>query len=419
MDRLNDIGLSIPEILLPAGNVDMEKWAVIACDQFTSEKEYWKQVANHVGDAPSTLNMILPEAYLEESKGETLVDDINGTMERFLDIGLLEKQPPGFILVDRSTPYVSRRLGLVAAVDLECYSFEKGATTLVRPTEGTVLDRLPPRMAIRRNAPLDLPHILLLIDDPQETVIGPVFENRDKLAKLYDFQLQQNGGQITGWFLDQSQTGSIAAALENLVSDNLLFAVGDGNHSLATARQLWLEKKKSGASPDDPSRYAMVEIENIHDNGLLFHPIHRVLFNIDQDLFITAITKALGGTFTSGQAIAKNPQNGLHTIGMITGQAEGIINFQTEDGRLTVEHIQQFLDDLLRDNPSVSVDYVHDQEPVRQLGSQKGNIGIYLPDVDKTTFFDRIRTIGPFPRKTFSIGHGQEKRYYIESRLLR
>jgi len=288
--RLEKIGIGLPEILLPKKGTDLAKWAVVACDQFSSERDYWERVKSVVGDAPSTLGLIIPECYLEDGDTETRVREINGRMKSYLE-DLLEPLEPGFVLVDRKTAHCESRKGLVLAVDLETYSFEAGATSLIRPTEGTILKRLPPRMAVRRGAVLDLPHILLLLDDPGRTVIEPLFSARKSFRKVYEFDLMAKGGSVAGWHVPEEALHDAALALEKLAAGGFLFAVGDGNHSLATAKSLWEEKKASGAVPDDPARWALVEVENIHDEGLHFHPIHRVLFGLDEEEFLAEMAK--------------------------------------------------------------------------------------------------------------------------------
>lgn len=417
-ERFEKIGLNIPEILLPADNVDISKWAVIACDQFTSEQDYWRETEKNVGDAISTLNIILPEAYLEEGDTEELIEKINTTQKQYLESGVLKKLKPGFILVERSTEFAESRKGLILAVDLENYSFETGANAMIRPTEGTVLDRLPPRMNIRRGACLDLPHILLLIDDPKGGVIETLFEKRDQMEKLYDFELMQKGGHLKGWFADEAQIEAVADAFEALAEDGFLFAVGDGNHSLAAAKQLWEEKKQNGASADDPARFALVEVENIHDAGLIFHPIHRVLFGVDEADFTKALSEKLNGTIEAGQPVARTAEGNDHFIGLVSPTQKGVMKFTQPQQRLTVEFVQEFLDEYLAANPDVKIDYIHDTQPALDLGVLEGNIALFLPDLNKDVFFQRMINVGPYPRKTFSIGEAPEKRYYLESRRL-
>lgn len=415
--RLEKIGIGLPEILLPKAGTDLSKWSVVACDQFSSERHYWEKAREIVGGAPSTLRLILPECYLEDGDTEARVEAINAEMKRVLE-NVLEPLEPGFVLIDRRTAHAPSRKGLVLSVDLEAYSFEPGAESLIRPTEGTILKRLPPRMAIRRGATLDLPHILLLLDDPERTVIEPLFAAKNSFRKLYDFELMQDGGSIAGWHVPAEALEGAVSALERLARGGFLFAVGDGNHSLAAAKSLWEEKKAAGAGPDDPARWALVEVENIHDEGLHFHPIHRVLFDVDAGALLEEMKEALGGRMEDGVA-EPTPKTGTgHVIGVITGQKEARFVFNPKEERMTVEFFQEFLDAYLARHPEVTIDYIHGEESVRQMGTQPGNAGFYMPPLDKTAFFKRMVEVGPYPRKTFSIGEATEKRYYLESRKL-
>jgi len=417
-EDLTGTGLAVPEILLPAEGVDLSRWSVIACDQFTSDRSYWEEVDRFVGDAPSTLRITLPEVYLEEARLADRVKAINRTMDQYLDSGVLVAAGYGWVLVDRSTRFVESRKGLVVALDLEAYSF-RDAGALVRPTEGTVLDRLPPRMDIRRGAKLDLPHILLLMDDPGRTVIEPLFGKRGGMKQLYDFELNQGGGHLAGWLVDVRAARSTAEKFKELANEGLLFVVGDGNHSLAAARQLWEEKKQQGAPGDDPARYILLEVENIHDPGLEFHPINRVLFGVKSDDFLREMESRFGGRFAEGPVEPRNPAGDEHFVGVAFPGREGMFTFNSKDDRMTVEHVQDFLDDYLSGNPSVSVDYIHDRQPARQLASEDGNMGIFLPPIDKSALFEHISRKGTYPRKTFSIGEAPEKRYYLEARKLK
>jgi hypothetical protein len=415
--RLEKIGLGLPGILLPKGGTDLSKWSVVACDQFSSERHYWEKARETVGDAPSTLRLILPECYLEDGDTEARVTAINAEMKRVLE-SVLEPLEPGFVLIDRKTAHAPSRKGLVLAVDLEAYSFEAGAASLIRPTEGTILKRLPPRMAIRRGATLDLPHILLLLDDPQRTVIEPLFSARKSFRKLYDFELMQGGGSIAGWHVPAEALGDAVSALEKLASGGFLFAVGDGNHSLAAAKSLWEERKAAGAGSDDPARWALVEVENIHDEGLHFHPIHRVLFGVDSGALLEEMKKALGGRMEDGVAEPTPRSEAGHVVGVVTGKKDARFVFDPKEDRMTVEFFQEFLDGYLAEHPEVTIDYIHGEEAVREMGSKPGNAGFYMPPLDKSVFFRRMVEVGPYPRKTFSIGEATEKRYYLESRKL-
>jgi hypothetical protein len=415
--RLEKIGIGLPEILLPKAGTDLSKWSVVACDQFSSERHYWEKVRETVGSAPSTLRLILPECYLEDGDTQARVEAINAEMKKVLE-NVLEPLEPGFVLIDRRTAHASSRKGLVLSVDLEAYSFESGAASLIRPTEGTILKRLPPRMAIRRGATLDLPHILLLLDDPDRTVIEPLFSARETFRKLYDFELMQDGGSIAGWHVPANALSDTVTALEKLASGGFLFAVGDGNHSLAAAKSLWEEKKAAGAPSDDPARWALVEVENIHDEGLHFHPIHRVLFGVDSESLFREMVSALRGWMETAPAAPTAKIEQGHVIGVVSEKGDARFVFNPKEERMTVEFFQDFLDGYLAKHPEVTIDYIHGEEAVRQMGSQPGNAGFYMPPLDKSVFFRRMVEVGPYPRKTFSIGEATEKRYYLESRKL-
>lgn len=416
-ERLEKIGIGLPEVLLPGQGTDLGKWSVVACDQFSSEPRYWKEVEEYVGEAPSTLRLILPECYLEEGDTKARVEAINEAMATYLET-VLEPVGPGLVLTDRKTAHAPSRKGLVMSIDLEAYSFEAGAASLVRPTEGTILKRLPPRMAIRRGATLDLPHILLLLDDPDRTVLEPLFEARDSFRKLYDFDLMQEGGHIRGWHVPAEALAGAVSALEKLAAGGFLFAVGDGNHSLGAAKSLWEEKKAGGATPDDPARWALVEVENIHDAGLHFHPIHRVLFGLDTETFFKDMGKALGGWMEVKAAAPTEKTPEGHVIGVVSPPGDSRFIFNPAEERMTVEFFQEFLDGYLAEHPEVTIDYIHGDKAVREMGSEAGNAGFYMPPLDKSAFFRRIVEVGPYPRKTFSIGEAVEKRYYLESRKL-
>lgn len=418
------MGIIIPEILLPA-NEDMEKWAVVACDQYSSEKEYWKKTAEIVGDSPSTLNMILPECYLDDGDKAQRVKNINTTMNKYLDNNVFKKLKPGFIIVDRSTPHVSSRKGMMIAIDLECYSFAEDSNSLIRPTEGTVVDRLPPRIEIRENASLDLPHILLLINDEENSIIEEAFKHRESFEPVYNFKLMQGGGSIQGALIsDEKHLEKICTAFEKLAEkDDMLFAVGDGNHSLATAKEIWKKLKKEGAPADHPARYALVEVENIFNEGIVFEPIHRVLFNIDRESFFTALKKETNGNILplkteEEMKEAISTESDEHKIGFVYDDQWGAISIREAQTKLSSEVLQKFLDNYLKDNPDAEIDYIHGDKALFELGGKPGNLGLYLTAIKKSEFFHMIITGGALPRKTFSIGEAEEKRYYIESRKI-
>jgi len=422
--RFAKMGIHIPEILLPE-NIDMSKWAVVACDQFSSEKQYWKEVETLVGDSPSTLKLILPECYLEDKNKIDRVKKINSTMKDYLNQNLFKTLEPGFIIVERSTPFVSSRVGLMMAIDLEQYSFATDTKSLIRPTEGTVIDRLPPRIEIREKADLDLPHILLFINDQDKSIIEKAFSDRETFEAVYDFDLMHNGGTIKGHLIkDEAYLEKICSAFEKLSEKNdMLFAVGDGNHSLATAKEIWNKLKKEGVPENHPARYALVEVENIFNEGIIFEPIHRVLFNIDSEDFFQELKNEANAEFISVES-EQEMKNSIssespdHRIGFINEGKWGYISITDSNTKLSYEVIQKLIDAYLKKNSSVIIDYIHGDKAVLDLGGKKGNLGLYLTAIKKSDFFRMIVEDGALPRKTFSVGEAEEKRYYIESRKI-
>ncbi len=424
-----EIGLKVPKILIPKKSIDMTKWAVVACDQYTSEPEYWDSVKEIVADDPSTLKIIFPEVYLEAENKEEIISSINKTMEEYLQEGIFE-EIGGFILVDRKTSQADSRKGLVVALDLEKYDYNKGSQTLIRATEGTIVERLPPRMEVRRNAKLELPHIMVLIDDPEKKVIEPLFE--EELEKVYDFELMKGSGHIKGWKVtSKGLLGRVAEKLQELadkddfkrkysVTDKgvLLFAMGDGNHSLATAKAIWEEKKASGASMDDPARYALVELVNVHDEGLEFEPIHRVIFDVDTEEFFKEMESFFKGRFRKERLVSKEKVPGEHKIRFVTAEEEGVITIKDPKLNLEIGTLQSFLDHFTK-KKGAKIDYIHGEEVVKRLGSEKGNIGFFLPPMEKKDLFKTVIVDGALPRKTFSMGEADEKRFYLEARKIR
>lgn len=437
MKNITSLGIQIPDLLLPAGSVDLQKWSVIACDQFTSQPEYWQKVANFVGDAPSTFHITLPEIFLGEPEEAQRLQSTNAKMEEYVKKGVLVPHQ-GMIYVERTVDGKTRR-GLILALDLEKYDFSKGSQSLIRATEGTILDRLPPRIKIREKASLELPHILVLIDDPQDTVIGPVEKSKQDLPIAYDFDLMQSSGHLTGRAVNNQEleTGVISA-LEKLNQPDsfyrrydvsrdhgvLLIAVGDGNHSLATAKSIW-EKIKPVVGMGHPARYALVEVENIHDRGLEFAPIHRVLFNIKADP-AQALHKFFG-TRVSFSPVkdqqemikAVNSQSaGSHQFGLITASGFQVVTVESPTSTLPVGTLQEFLDAWLKTGWAGTIDYVHGDEVVCDLGSKRDNAGFYLPPMGKDQLFKTVILDGALPRKTFSMGEAHEKRFYLEARKI-
>ena len=423
--KFEKLGFYPADILMPKGQ-DMNKWAVVACDQFTSEPEYWRSVEEKVGADPSTLRLILPEAKLKDPNVESIIADINDSMKKYLDGGVFETMSESLIYVERQQSDGRIRHGLIGMVDLDAYDFTPGSGALIRATEGTVLDRIPPRAKVRRNAPIELPHVMLLIDNPERTVIEPLTAAVDGMEKIYDFELMQKGGHIRGYKLSAAQIDAVAEALEGLTSDEamqskygvsgvapLLFAVGDGNHSLATAKACY-EEQKAGKTPEEylklPARYALVEVVNNHDDALQFEPIHRVVFDIDKDRFMEMFMAAYPNAYEGkGEG---------HVIEFVW---EGVDTFYTVPDpkvQLAVGTLQAVIDDYVK-NVGGEVDYIHGDDVTRELGSKSGNMGFLLPAMGKEQLFKTVMADGVLPRKTFSMGHAQDKRYYIEARAIR
>lgn len=460
-------------ILLPNNGIDMKKWSVIACDQFTSQADYWDAVEKYVGDAPSTLNVVFPEIYLgtienqendcnssgdgvkndketgRKTKYASMTDDerikyINTTMDTYLTDGTLKQAvADGYVLVERTTES-GVRLGIVGLIDLDDYDFDPKKKTRIRATEGTVISRIPPRVKIRENAAIELPHVMLLVDDPidrqkldgcqsatqedavniaavKHGIIEYVYAIRDTLRKLYDTDLMQGGGHIRGYAIEGEAAKQVteAFAVKQESCGGFLFAVGDGNHSLATAKTCWENIKKSGKFTDEqlkthPARYALVEICNLHSEALEFKPIHRLLTNVDvKDMlsfFKAEITKqglesAEGDEIVfeyveSGSCDSAKPANG--------------INITNRGDRLPVEILQGILDKYLEIHDNVEIDYIHGDEALHGLVKETKGCGIFLQSIDKSTLFPAINAGGVLPRKTFSIGEANEKRYYME-----
>jgi hypothetical protein len=431
-----NIGVHIPQVWLPKAGVDLTRWAVVACDQYTAEPEYWEAVEELVGSAPSTLRLFLPEIYLGKSGEEERIRRAQSAMRQYLERRLLEPYD-GMVYVERTVGGKTRH-GLVLALDLEQYDYNKGAQSLVRATEGTIVERLPPRMRIREGALLELPHILVLIDDPQRTVIEPLSQAKGRLPMLYDFDLMMQGGHLAGYQVDDlSLEAEAAQALAKLADlsafaarygagageSPLLFAMGDGNHSLATAKAVW-EKMKPTTGPDHPARYALVEIENVHDEGLGFEPIHRVLFGLKSNLLAAMqayyqgdFSYSLCTGFAEMKARVDHPAGG-QTFGMIWGDQYGLVAFQKPTSNLTVGSLQPFLDALLKEGKAEKIDYLHGDEVLGRLAAQAGNAGFYLAGMDKSDLFKTVILDGALPRKTFSMGEAHEKRFYMECRRI-
>ncbi len=407
---MSKTGFSAADILLPSkGNY--ETWAVVACDQFTSQPEYWERVEATVGEEPSTFRIILPEAQLSDGHTEEHIAKINATMKEYLDTGVFKCYPDAMIYLERVQSDGKVRRGLIGKIDLEEYDYSKGSTSLVRATEGTVLERIPPRQAVRRDAPIELPHVMLLIDDVNNSVIGPLSACEDV---LYDFDLMEGGGHAKAWLVPEELKAEAMKALEALAdAQPLLFAVGDGNHSLASAKALYEEEKaKFGPGSEEtlPSRYALVEIVNLYDDALEFEPIHRVLFDVD--------AKALLDEFKAAYPSAMEGKGEGHVIRYAYEGGEGYITVTQPTAQLEVGTLQSFLDQYIKEH-GTKIDYVHGDEITIELGKKPGCLAFLLPAMDKGDLFKSVINDGALPRKTFSMGHAEDKRYYIEARKIK
>jgi len=431
-EKLKSCGLSASSIMLPGPGVDYEKWAVVACDQYTSERDYWKKAEECASGSPSTLNLIYPECYLEDEDKEERIARINETMRKYVKDGVFKTYPDCLILVERTTES-GTRYGLMASLDLEEYSYDKDSVSLIRATEGTILSRIPPRKEIRKNADLEIPHIMVLISDGKRTVIEPLRDKKEKLKKVYDTDLMLSGGHVKGYLVDSDEDlEGVADAFIELKKkldpkNPLLFAMGDGNHSLATAKSCWEDIKK-GLSEEEkkshPARYALVELENIFDEALFFEPIHRVFFGLTTDKF-DELLKPYAEKIEKTQvkcvnclSKAINEKDGKQHFGVITDR--GYVDYALSGAKASIAAgtIQSVIDEMNRDKIA-TVDYIHGKDVTDRLGKEDGNIGLLLPEVSKETFFSSIIRDKAFPRKTFSIGHANEKRYYMEAKSIR
>ncbi len=409
-------------ILLPKLSAEeMNKWAVVACDQYTSEPQYWEETAEIAGDSPSALKLILPEVYLEAENAPERIADINRTMQEYLAKDIFNEHKDALILTVRTQADGKIRTGLVGAIDLEQYDYNKGSTSQVRATEATVASRIPPRVKIRRDAALELPHIMILIDDVKKTVIEPLEAKRDSLPKLYDFELMQNGGRLAGYLVDGDNAEAVFAALDVLADkadfnsryglsgqEVLLYAMGDGNHSLATAKACYEEKKSAGAPEAELARYALAEVVNLHSPALEFEAIHRVIVEVDAAALMSAMTEALG--------LVKGTEGQSFTV--VLNGAEESYTITKPNANLTVGSLQNFLDEYLKSAGGV-IDYIHGDDVVKSLCGAENSIGFLLPSMTKAELFPTVIKDGALPRKTFSMGHAHDKRFYCEARKIK
>lgn len=392
------------DILLPEC-INMEKWSVVACDQYTAQPEYWNSVAEFVGDSPSALNLVYPEAFLSE--GDARIEKINNTMKDYLSKSIFATLKNSLIYVERTMNSGKIRRGVVGAVDLEEYDFSKGSKSAIRATEGTIIERIPPRVKIRENAPLELPHVLLLFNDEKDYIIGGI----EKKKPLYDFDLMEGGGHIAGWHISGDDADAILGRIEKFsktAPDNLVFAVGDGNHSLATAKTCWENLKKTLSEEEQknhPARFCLVEIENIHDKALEFEPIHRVVFGVSLDQMLAD----LGEYYETSEYVSGISQE----LVLVSGERTETVQVLNPSSNLTVGTLQKFLDDKGYD-----LDYIHGNDVVRKLSDRSDAVGFILPCPKKSELFETVILDGALPRKTFSMGEANEKRFYLEAKKI-
>lgn len=415
------------DILLPKG-CDYDKWSVVACDQYTSQPEYWQRVEERVGRAPSALRLILPESSLDGPQVEMDIMDINSTMARYVREGRFKTLPGAMIYVERTLSDGRVRRGLVGMADLTAYDYEPGSDAPIRATEGVVMSRIPPRVAVRKNAPIELPHAMLLADDPGRTVIEPLAAQTAAMELLYDFDLMEQGGHIKGWLLGDAQLAQVAGALSALADPAafnaryhtedqpvMLFAMGDGNHSLATAKECY-ERQKRLMPPEKwdtlPARYALCELVNLHDDSLEFEPIHRVVFHTGPEDLLDALVRRYPGAQRGKEA-----GDGL-PLRYVCAGAEGVVTVPGTAAVLPVGALQSFLDDYLMEHPG-RVDYIHGEDVAREFAARPGNIAFLLPPMDKEALFPSVIHDGVLPRKTFSMGEAHDKRFYLEARKIR
>ena len=451
MKKIEDFGIRVPEILLPK-NIDVKSWSVIACDQYTQDLDYWKKAEAAAAGKPSTLNLILPEVYLNSPDKAARIEKIRKTMKSYIAEGagsqgsVFDTPHKSMIYIERKTAFGRMRRGLVTQIDLETYEWKPFSKANIRATEATIVERIPPRMEIRRGAPLELPHIMLLVDDKDDLLVGGAGASVKDKTPLYKGELMCKGGSITGWAVESdAELERVTEAVSKIAEKNratdgstFLFAVGDGNHSLATAKAVWDEYKASlvakGASDaelrDCPVRYALVEIVNIYDTGLTFEPIHRVIFDCDVEGLIKHLAEKLGGSVSEvssageleAAVMASHADFGFAFREAGSG-AQKYVLLKTGITELAVARLQPEIDAFLKSADASGakkseIDYIHGSEEVLKLGERDNAVGILLPPIAKDSFFETISGRGPLPRKSFSMGEADEKRFYLECRRL-
>ena len=395
------------DILLP--RADFEKWSVIACDQYTSNFDYWNEVNKLTENAFSTRHLIYPEVYLGKSDADEVTRSINLTMQKYLDSDVYIEYPNALIYVERIQSDGALRQGLVGMVDLDEYDYTEGSTSRVRATEKTVLERIPPRVQIRKNAPTELPHVLMLIDDIERKILEPLqaLAQSGKMQKVYDFDLMLGGGHLTGYLVPSEMNEDICKAVAALGDkhDGITLAVGDGNHSLATA------KACRELNPTEINRYALCELVNIHSDSLVFEPIYRTVENVDTDSLLSAFSEFIEQNKSTGN----KPQ----TITFVTNTGREQIIVENPPHALSVGTVQLFLDSYLPTVSGAVIDYIHDEEELLDVVSKPNACGFLYDCMGKSELFDAVAREGVLPRKTFSMGHARDKRYYTEVRKIK
>lgn len=422
------------KILMPKSDIDLHKWSVVACDQYTSQPDYWTETAKIVGDNVSSLHIILPEVYLEEPNITEHINKIHNTMNEYLKNNIFSALPEGMILLARNTGKI--RKGLVLQFDLEEYDYKLGSKSKIRPTEKTVEERIPPRLAVRNGASIEIPHIMIMIDDLDRKIIEPLYEKKDTFSKLYDVELMQDGGHITGWFIPKSsETENILNMLDGLADPELFyekyntsqdtsilqFAVGDGNHSMATAKAYW-ENIKTTLSEDEklnhPARFILAELVNIHDESIIIEPIHRILFDVDINHLFESAVKFFESKNARCKIVDSLNNENVHAFNFKTKDKKGIFVIENSPYSLPIASIQAFLDEYISENHNTKIDYIHGDDVLSELASKDNSIGFFMPTPKKEDLFKGVIFDGVLPRKTFSMGDAREKKFYMEAKMI-
>lgn len=419
------------DMLIPSKKIDYTKWAVVACDQYTSEEEYWNKVLKNVLDIPSSYHITLPEIYLEADDIDEKIEAIHKTMLDYLQNDILQRVDNSIILTKRYTNGNAIRRGIVAKVDLEYYDYNIGSTSKIRPTEKTIVERIPPRLKVRQNATIELPHIMLIIDDDKQEIIEPLFDKLDKFEQIYNTELMENGGKIEGYVVNDKEIIENILEKFDMLSDDkvfcekygtkthkpLSFAVGDGNHSLATAKAHYEQLKKTDKNAENhPARYCLVEIVNIHEPDLTIEPIHRIIFDVDTK----DILEFANNFFDECKITNEMPQNtkNSHIYPFIIQGEYKYLQVINPKWSIPMGTLQAYLDEYMKNNKTCKIDYIHGKNSLEKLSMKDNAIGFILPDIEKSDLFKGVIFDDVLPRKTFSMGEAYEKRYYMEARKI-